>query len=90
MEEREEGARKGGGGRGEKLASSPHASLNRPTRLVAKSHQSSGEEGGAGETREEEEDKRRQTSGEKEGELVSEVEVRSCWADAGGVMGGRK
>lgn len=25
--------------------------------------------------------------GGKEGELVSEVEVRSCWADAGGVMG---
>lgn len=40
--------RRGGGGRGEKLASSPHASLNRPTRLVAKSHQSSGEEGGWG------------------------------------------
>lgn len=43
VEEKELGERresKGGGG--EKLASSPHASLNRPTRLVAKSHQSWG------------------------------------------------
>lgn len=30
------------GGGGENLASSPHASLNRPTRLVEKSHQSLG------------------------------------------------
>lgn len=32
---------------------------------------------------------RRQMRKKKGGELVSEVEVRSCWADAGGVMGGR-
>lgn len=35
--EEKERAKRGGG---ENLASSPHASLNRPTRLVEKSHQS--------------------------------------------------
>lgn len=42
VEEKGLGERRESKGGGEKLASSPHASLNRPTRLVAKSHQSWG------------------------------------------------
>lgn len=57
------------------MASSPHASLNRPTRLVAESHQSLGKHMKKKETR---------ADRGKEKELVSEVELRSCWADAGG------
>lgn len=65
VEERVEGAKEGGGERGEKLASSPHASLNRPTRLLAKSHQSWA--GGGGNTwvrgRQEETDERGKRGG---------------------------
>lgn len=58
--------------------------------IFKQAHSPRGEESSIlGETHEKEEDMRRQTR-KKGGELVSEVEVRSCWADAGGVMGGRK